>query len=138
MYKLPSHRLVMNQLADYRFPLEMASVDSRQLRAMMSIRFKACWATKYGVQHFYGLDKEMDGDTFDALISKVGDRDCVIFNSFVAELLKVFELTDLDFGVSKVDSQGRFTLRFWFRRTKLILGILLFDTDIGHIVRTRW
>ena len=131
----PSHRLVLNQFADYRCPLEMASVDSRQLRAMMSMRFKACWATKYGVQQFHGMDKEMDGDTFDALISKVEEKDCVIFNSFVAELLKVFDLSDLDFGVSKVDSQGRFTLRFWFRRTRLILGILLFDTDIGHIVR---
>lgn len=135
MSNLPSQRLVMNQDADYRWPLEMASVDSRQLRAMMSARFKACWATTFGVQHFYGLDKEMDGDTFDALISKVSEKDCVIFNSFVAKLLKVFELSDLDFGVSKVDVQGRFTLRFWFRRTKLILGILLFDTEIGHIVR---
>lgn len=135
MSKLPSHRLVLNQHADYRFPLEMASVDSRQLRAMMSVRFKACWATKFGTLIDYGIGKEMDGDTFDALISKVGEKDCVIFNSFVAELLKVFEFSDLDFGVSKVDSQGRFTLRFWFRRTQLILGILLFDTEIGHIVR---
>jgi hypothetical protein len=124
----------MNQAADYRFPLEMAQVDSRQLRAMMSVRFKACWATKFG-RLTYGFDKDIDGDTFDALISKVAEKDCVIFNSFVAELLKIFELSDLDFGVSKVDTQGRFTLRFWFRRTQLILGILLFDTEIGHIVR---
>lgn len=58
---LPSHSLVMNQQADYRFPLEMASVDSRQLRAMMSVRFKACWATKFG-RLTYDFDKDIDGD----------------------------------------------------------------------------
>ena len=136
--KLPSHRLMMNQAVDYRWPLEMSTVDSRQLRAMMSARFKACWATKYNTCPTFSPylnENDIDGDTFDALISKTEEKDCVIFNSFVAELLKVFSLTDLDFGVSKVDRQGRFTLRFWFRRTKLIVGILLFDTEIGHIVR---
>lgn len=133
---LPSHRLMLNQAVDYRWPLEMSTVDSRQLRAMISARFKACWAIKTSLSFSsYMSEKEIDGDTLDALISKTEEKDCRIFNSFVAELLKVFELTDLDFGVSKVDHQGRFTLRFWFRRTNLILGILLFDTEIGHIVR---
>lgn len=107
-------------------PIEgMPPYKKEDLKCMILERYK-----------FYAPEMRYDMSPIENILNKMNERDMIVFNSFISEILKVFTIDTIDFGIeNSMYNKGAITLRFALHGTGITLGILHLDTTVGHFLR---